>query len=206
LSATKVGERWWNPANDPEKFCVVCNTRMFRHRAQDGRIRPATSEFLRKKFCSMACRTSAFTNTQSIPFGQVDPDGVERWVVDQETGCWLWQTCYMGKGYGGLWTGLKTEAAHRWVYENMVGPIPEGLELDHLYRKRACVNPLHLEPVTHIVNKRRGIRVILTEDDVREIRRLRETGVKYRVLAEQFGVSMGNIHPILTRKIWKDVA
>jgi len=47
-------------------------------------------------------------------------------------------------------------SAHRLSYETEIGPIPEGLELDHLCRVRSCVNPLHLEPVTHQENVRRG--------------------------------------------------
>lgn len=47
--------------------------------------------------------------------------------------------------------------AHRWVWEWMVGPIPPGLDLDHLCRTPNCVNPDHLEPVAHIVNVRRGL-------------------------------------------------
>ena len=46
--------------------------------------------------------------------------------------------------------------AHRFIYEAFVGPIGEGLELDHLCRNRGCVNPWHLEPVTNAVNQRRG--------------------------------------------------
>lgn len=48
--------------------------------------------------------------------------------------------------------------AHRVVYESLVGPIPAGLELDHTCRVRRCVNPDHLEPVTHAENQRRSRR------------------------------------------------
>jgi hypothetical protein len=47
--------------------------------------------------------------------------------------------------------------AHRLVYEELVGPIPEGMELDHLCRNTSCVNPAHLEPVPHRVNVLRGV-------------------------------------------------
>ena len=56
-------------------------------------------------------------------------------------------------------------AAHRFAYEMLVGPIPEGLDLDHLCRVRHCVNPNHLEPVTRSENLRRGIRPRLPQND-----------------------------------------
>ena len=46
--------------------------------------------------------------------------------------------------------------AHRMIYELLVGPIPDGLEIDHLCRNRGCVNPGHMEPVTHRENLMRG--------------------------------------------------
>jgi hypothetical protein len=70
--------------------------------------------------------------------------------------CLLWPTSSKG-GYGTLSRGGTTLLAHRVAYELLVGPIPEGLTLDHLCRNRACVNPDHLEPVTMRVNVLRGV-------------------------------------------------
>lgn len=59
-------------------------------------------------------------------------------------------------GYGAVWNGKRTLPAHKAMWELMVGPVPDGLELDHLCRNRACVNVGHLEPVTHVVNTMRS--------------------------------------------------
>jgi len=71
--------------------------------------------------------------------------------------CWIWRAHCGPNGYGRFWTGTTMGYAHRWAYEFFVGPIPEGLELDHLCRNRACVNPSHLEPVTKKTNIMRGV-------------------------------------------------
>ena len=70
--------------------------------------------------------------------------------------CWLWTSSLTTCGYGTFWTGSRRSAAHRWAYERFIGPIPEGMELDHLCRVRHCVNPAHVEPVTHAENMRRS--------------------------------------------------
>lgn len=65
--------------------------------------------------------------------------------------CWLYTGTVNNRGYG----TILGRGAHRYFYEALVGPIPEGLTIDHLCRVKLCVNPAHLEPVTHEENNRR---------------------------------------------------
>lgn len=77
-----------------------------------------------------------------------------------ERECWLWKGSLDGHGYGQLGrggSGAGHVAAHRLSYEMHIGPIPAGLDIDHLCRNPRCVNPAHLEPVTRGENTRRGI-------------------------------------------------
>lgn len=84
------------------------------------------------------------------------PDRFSSKVHRHASGCWLWTACLTSNGYGRFsWEG-KVRLAHRVSYTLLVGPVPEGLELDHLCRVRHCVNPEHLEPVTRRENIHRG--------------------------------------------------
>ena len=77
--------------------------------------------------------------------------------VDVQPGsCWLWRGRLDYKGYGSFDLNGRPYGAHRVAYELLVGPIPADLQLDHLCRVHACVNPTHLEPVTLEENLRRG--------------------------------------------------
>lgn len=84
---------------------------------------------------------------------------IERYSIPVPvTGCWLWEGGISFKGYGAVYVpGVGTRPAHRASYEAFVGPIPEGLHIDHLCRVRCCVNPAHLEPVTPRENVLRGV-------------------------------------------------
>ena len=73
--------------------------------------------------------------------------------VDGVYGCWLWHGELDRDGYGRMANGRTR--AHHAVWRELVGPIPEGHELDHLCRRRSCVRPEHLEPVTRRDNELR---------------------------------------------------
>lgn len=69
-----------------------------------------------------------------------------------EDACWIWTAHRDGRGYG----RFESTAAHRVAYRISIGPIPQGLTIDHLCRNKGCVNPAHLEPVTNAENQRRA--------------------------------------------------
>jgi hypothetical protein len=76
--------------------------------------------------------------------------------VNRTDGCWLWTGGLNRKRYGMFWLAGTHTPAHRYAYELLIGPIPEGLQIDHLCRNPPCVNPHHLEPVTPRENTLRG--------------------------------------------------
>lgn len=82
---------------------------------------------------------------------------VRFWAKVRKTeSCWIWTGALQAKGsYGQFCDKNKHLRAHRVAYELCVGPIPEGLTLDHLCFNKVCVNPAHLEPVTSVENRRR---------------------------------------------------
>lgn len=81
--------------------------------------------------------------------------------IEARGSCWQWIGRLDVGGYGVGWVHDETQKglsrkAHRLVWETLVGPIPTGLTLDHLCRNRACVNPMHLDPVSQRTNILRG--------------------------------------------------
>lgn len=82
---------------------------------------------------------------------------VSEWLDTQPDGaCWEWPYSKDRHGYGRTRFDGRSQGAHRVVYQLLVGQIPDGLDLDHLCRTPACVNPAHLEPVTRRENLLRG--------------------------------------------------
>lgn len=83
------------------------------------------------------------------------------WLVEQLSSarpdaCLEWPWSSNGNGYGQVWHAGRLWPTHRLAYMLTIGIVPDGLELDHLCRNRACFNPAHLEPVTRAINVRRG--------------------------------------------------
>ncbi len=87
-------------------------------------------------------------NVNERLWARVDKQG------DTDT-CWLWKGS-LKRGYGNIRNGAKIVATHRVAYEQRHGPIPTGMQIDHLCRVRRCVNPAHLEVVTAQENTLRG--------------------------------------------------
>ena len=91
--------------------------------------------------------------------GTIEERFMDKVFPEPNSGCWLWGGA-LARGYGEFQIGTHKKTrqigAHRFSYQMHVGPIPEGLDLDHLCGVRSCVNPGHLEPVTRAENLRRG--------------------------------------------------
>src|SRR3990167_748311 len=88
-----------------------------------------------------------------------------RYVVEP-SGCWRWTRATTTSGYAHLSIQSVYYQAHRLMYILLIGDFPDGLEPDHICRNRWCVNPWHLEPVTHGVNSQRGSRARLSAAQV----------------------------------------
>lgn len=74
-------------------------------------------------------------------------------VVTLSMGCWLWTGCQNEQGYGIMCRKeIVSQRAHRWVYAQTRGPVPQGLEVGHLCDHPWCVNPTHLKAMTHTEN------------------------------------------------------
>lgn len=125
------------------------------------------------------------------------------YTIDAASGCWIWNG-HRDSGYGRIGSKL----VYRITYERVNGPVPKGLELDHLCRNRACVNPDHLEPVTHSVNSRRGAMARLTESDVRAIRLGIGSSVRRGTLtrlANKYSVGRSTMSRVLKYHTWKEI-
>ena len=77
--------------------------------------------------------------------------------VKKTESCWEWKGAKSSTGYGNFSVKYKQHGAHRFAWELLRGPVPEGMTLDHICKNRGCVNPEHMEVVSRGENSRRGI-------------------------------------------------
>lgn len=126
--------------------------------------------------------------------------------VRDASGCWLWTGSLTSSGYGHFSIRNLYYQAHKLLYILHVGPIPDGLQIDHLCRTRRCVNPDHLEVVTQAENCQRGVTARLSPTQVQEIRSARVEGARLQALAQRYGVTHSAIWRIVHRLTWRDVA
>lgn len=141
--------RGHNSPRNADNSCIKC------HRES---MRKMSSKQLTCDFCGDSVKYYSMPSHKKRRHGISGIDFKARFmqkVVINENGCWVWQRYINPGGYGLTKVNRKTVIAHRAAYEMFVGPIGEGLTIDHTCRTRACVNPEHLEPVTIQENLRR---------------------------------------------------
>lgn len=115
-----------------------------------------------------------------------------------KTPCWVWQGYITKDGYA-----QRTGLVHRKLYEQRHSISLQGAELDHLCRVRCCVNPDHLEPVTHQENMWRGSTTKLTPEKAELMRRVkREANLTAAQLAKAFNVGETTVRAVVNYRIW----
>lgn len=115
-----------------------------------------------QRFCSLSCSSSRIPEADRF-WAKVNKNSGVIGAKPELGECWIWTASKTPKGYGEFWLAeaKRLGAAHRWSWQQQHGSVPDGLELDHLCRVRACVRPEHLDPVTPAINNQRGMNCAL---------------------------------------------
>jgi hypothetical protein len=133
--------------------------------------------------------------------------------------CWEWTGNRPDDRYGHFTVGAKAVKAHRWIYQTLHGPIPDGDVVRHKCDNPACVNPMHLELGTLSDNTRDAVArgrwpnrqgekhplAQVTAEHVKAIRSAAACGVTHKTLSYQFGVSRQQIGKIVRRENWSHI-
>lgn len=127
----------------------------------------------------------------------------EFYKINSQSGCWDFTGATFDTGYGQLRRNRKIIRAHRYFYEKYKGAVPQGYDLDHLCKNKKCVNPQHLEAVTHYENCLRGSATKLTKEIVGKIRSLYKGGSRTTALARKFNINRVQVWRIINKINWK---
>lgn len=135
------------------KLCTHCRAPYARGRTE------SLGRWAVRQFCTYRCHGAARNAAGSWPRSKPLSERVS-YTVNDATGCWEWQKARDPDGYGRIGVNGKIRFAHRVVFELITGrQLVPGLSLDHLCRNPSCVNPAHLEEVSHRANMLRGATV-----------------------------------------------
>lgn len=138
--------RYKTPVVDLKEATMLLQCRMWTP-TQIGKHFGCSNSYMRK-----------YLKEAGVYFGRESP--LERWwnyvSPEPNTGCWYWLGYHNWAGYPLFGPDQNCVNAHRWYYHNHVAPVPDDMDLDHTCKNRGCVNPDHLEVVTHLENMHRG--------------------------------------------------
>ena len=155
--------------------------------------------------CICGCGEPALYAVSHIPLNHRNGIDPSEWSIEDHgypTASWIFKKDRVNRYSNMIINGRRIQA-HRWMYEQAIGPIPDGLVIDHLCKVTKCINPAHLEAVTSRANLRRGRLPKLNETQAREIRAAKGT-LRARELAAKYGVTTNTISLIWTGKTWRN--
>lgn len=204
------------------RYCDRCQTCSGKLRSQKSReaIPPPNPSGLCQCGCQQPAPIATYTRRdQGIvaghPIRYIKGHATRKSHVDyivedrgyHEGPCWIWQLTTGGEnstGYGRKTINGASVNMHIYFYEQANGPIPKGMDLHHLYDQRACVKPAHLEPLTRAEHRRRARDIVLNEEKVRIIRRLKGT-MSAPKIAAIVDAPTPAIYAVLEGHTWKEV-
>lgn len=119
------------------------------------------------------------------------------YIIDPDSGCWLWQRGHHPGGHGFIHVDGRQCYAHRVYYERTHGPIPEGYHVHHRCENPPCVNPEHLIALSSSHHRLLHSRLVLTREDIAEIRQLVASGLSFKRTADRVGVSKATVQRVM---------